>query len=190
MSDELYYRIAELERMLRNMVRFVEVDEVDAAKGTAKATDRGGGEGKDLPLPQLPWAETGAPRSGGNGTTWRPPAKGQRMMCVSPSGRLSDGMLFPASFSDAAGQPSDKGDEHVETIGNARITYRNNSVLLECGGSKIHMTPDGITLTAVKIVTDGETHLGGDGGKLLHRKGDTDSAGHAAVGSASKVYAV
>jgi hypothetical protein len=109
---------------------------------------------------------------------------------LSPSGRLSDGMLFHAAFSDAAGAPSDKTDEHVETRGNSKMTMRDGSILFECGGSQIHMTPEGITLTAVKIVTDGETHLGGDGGALLHRKGDQDQAGHKAVGSATKVYAV
>lgn len=190
MSDDVYFRLAELERMLRNMVRFVEVDEVDAAKGTAKTTDRGGGEGKDLPLPQLPWAETGAPRSGGNGTTWRPPSKGQRMMVISPSGRLSDGMLFPASFSDAAGQPSDKGDEHVETIGKTRVTYRGDSVTIEHDGMTFRMGGGKVKITAPEIVFEGNVRLGGEGGQLLHRKGDVDSGGDVAVGSATRVWAV
>lgn len=47
-----------------------------------------------------------------------------------------------------------------------------------------------IRLVAPKIVLEGEIHLGGDGGQLVHRKGDLDSDGDAAVGSASKVYAL
>jgi len=159
--DEIYYRLAELERGQRNIVRFVEVDEVDAAKGTAQATDRGGGEGKDLPLPMLPWAEVGAPQAGGNGTTWRPPAKGQRMMVISPSGRLAEGMLFPASFSNAASQPSQKGDEHVETRGKTRVTWSDNSATIDHGGMTLVMAEGKVTITAPHIEMIGRIKIVG-----------------------------
>lgn len=44
---------------------------------------------------------------------------------------------------------------------------------------------------SAKIVLEApEVHLGAEGGQLVHRKGDVDSDGDAAVGSATKVYAV
>lgn len=47
-----------------------------------------------------------------------------------------------------------------------------------------------VRIVAPKIVLEGEVHLGGDGGELVHRKGDVDSDGDTAVGSAAKVYAL
>lgn len=58
------------------------------------------------------------------------------------------------------------------------------------GGSLIWGTDGTVTLDSAKIVLKGEVHLGGDGGQLIHRKGDQDSRGDTAVGSSSKVYAV
>lgn len=40
------------------------------------------------------------------------------------------------------------------------------------------------------ILESPEVHLGAEGGQLVHRKGDEDSDGDAAVGSATKVFAV
>ena len=47
-----------------------------------------------------------------------------------------------------------------------------------------------IVIEGDKVTIYGEVHLGGDGGALLHRKGDADSDGDTAVGSSSKVYAI
>ena len=54
---------------------------------------------------------------------------------------------------------------------------------ITCGSASIEIADGKITLT-------GEIHLGGTGGKLVHRKDDVDSGGDTAVGSSSKVYAV
>lgn len=44
---------------------------------------------------------------------------------------------------------------------------------------------------SAKIILEApEVHLGGEGGQLVHRLGDVDTAGDAAVGSATKVFAV
>lgn len=167
--EDLLRRIPEIERRQRNMIRYGKVEEVDAAKGLVRVTDDGGGDGQSLTTDWIPWAETG-----GGIKTWRPPTKGQRMMLVSPSGNLHDAIAMSASFSNENTQPSAKGDEIVETIGATKITMRGDSTVIE----------------SPKIVLKGEVHLGDEGGKLLHRKGDADSDGDIAVGSATKVYAV
>lgn len=188
--QELVFRLTELERRVRNTVRHAEVVEVDAAKGLVKVVDKGGGDGKDLPSPWLPWAELGAPRSGGNGTTWRPPAVGQKMLWVSPSGNPGEGICLPSAFSNDCAQPSQDGAAHVETIGDARTTMKNGSHKLEVGGASVEVTPGKITLKCGEIVLEGNVHLGGEGGEQVHRKGDVDDAGDAAVTHASKVWAV
>lgn len=187
---EMAFRITEMERYIRNLVRYVTVTE-DPVDGKVRAVDKGGGDGgKDLPLPPQPWAEVGAPRDGGNGTTWRPPKPGQQMLCLTPSGKLGQGILIPAAFSNDCAAPSQSADEHVETIGNARTTMKDGSHKLEVGGASVEVTPGKITVKAAEIVLEGNVHLGGEGGQLVHRKGDVDSGGDVAVGAATKVFAV
>lgn len=167
--EDLLRRIPEIERRLRNMVRYGVIEDVDAEKGLAKMIDDGGGEGQSYTSDWRPWAEVG-----GGIKTWRPPTKGQQVVMFSPSGNLADGIIFNAAFSDQNKQPSQKGDEIVETIGDTTVTIRGDSV----------------NIKSAKIVLEGDVHLGGEGGQLVHRKGDVDSDGDVAVGSASKVYAL
>lgn len=63
------------------------------------------------------------------------------------------------------------------------VTGKGKLTLSTGGEGKIVIEGDKVTLY-------GEIHLGGEGGQKVHRKGDTDSDGDTAVGSASKVYAV
>lgn len=167
--EDLLRRIPEIERRLRNMVRYGRVEEVDPAKGLVKIIDDGDGDGQSLTTDWIPWAETG-----GGIKTWRPPTKGQRVVMFSPSGNLHDAISFNAAFSNENAQPSNKGDEIVETIGSTTLKMRGNKV----------------EITSPDIVLNGNIHLGGEGGQLVHRKGDLDSDGDVAVGSATKVYAV
>lgn len=167
--EDLLRRVPEMHRMIRNIVRYGEVDDVDPVKGVFKLKDDGGSPEQTLQTDWIPWAEIG-----GQTKTWTPPKKGQRMVIFSPSGNIADAIGFPAQFSNANTAPSDKGDENVEVIGNTRITLTANQVTIE----------------SPKIVLKGEVHLGDEGGQLLHRKGDVDSDGDVAVGSATRVYAV
>jgi phage baseplate assembly protein V len=148
MLDAILFRLTECERAIRNIVRFGEVDEVDAEKGTARMIDRGGGPGRDVPLPHRPWAEVGAPDAGGDGTSWRPPKKGSRVMAVSPSGNLADALLFHAAFSDAVKAPSNDPDAHVETRGKARVEWSAEKVQLEHDGAIITLKGGVITIKA------------------------------------------
>ena len=167
--EDLLRRIPEIERRMRNIVRYGVVEEVDAKKGLVKMKDDGGGDGQTYVSDWRPWAEVG-----GGIKTWRPPTKGQQVVMFSPSGNLADGIVFNAAFSDQNPQPSENGDEVVETIGSTRLTMKDGSV----------------TLKADKIVLDGKVHLGGEGGKQVHRKDDVDSDGDVAVTHATNVWAV
>jgi len=120
--EDMLRRIPEIERRIRNMVRYGKVAEVDPAKGLVKITDDGGGKGQSLTTDWIPWAETG-----GGIKTWRPPTVGQRVVMFSPSGQLHDAISMNAAFSNEHAQPSDKGDEIKETIGASSITTRGDS---------------------------------------------------------------
>lgn len=99
---------------------------------------------------------------------------GEQVAVVSENGDLTDALVDFSTYSN------DNPRENAEDV----------PLRLKAGDSIIEISGSGITLKASKIVLDGEVHLGGEGGQLLHRKGDADSAGDTAVGSASRVYAV
>jgi phage baseplate assembly protein V len=143
---ELAYRVVETERRLRNVMRYVEVTEVDPAKGLVKVVDRGGGPGKDLPSDWRPWMEMGGPQGVGNATTWKPPRVGQRGMWLSPSGNLAEGIIMPGGFSDKAGQPSQDGSAHVETNGKTKITATPDGYVIET--DNVTIKAKSVTITA------------------------------------------
>lgn len=167
--EDLLRRIPEIERRVRNMMRYVTVAEVDAAKGLVKLKDDGEDPDQTLETDWVPWME-----QAGQTKTWTPPSVGQPMMLFSPSGNIADAIALAGRFSNQNAQPSQKGDENMVTIGGTTITT---------SGDKVHIKTG-------TIVLEGDVHLGGEGGKLVHRKGDLDSAGDAADQSATKVYAV
>lgn len=101
-------------------------------------------------------------------------AVGEQVDVVSENGDLTDARIDFGTYSD---------DNPRENDGNVPLRLKVGDSFLEISGG-------GITMKATKIVLDGELHLGGEGGQLVHRKGDADSDGDTAVGSASRVYAV
>lgn len=125
---ELAFKLAEAERRIRNTMRYVRVEEVDAAKGLVRVVDAGGGEDKDIVSDWQPWMEMGGPQTGGNATTWRPPRVGQRAIWFSPSGNLREGIIMSGGFSNAAGQPSQDASAHVETNGKSSTTMTPDSI--------------------------------------------------------------
>src|SRR5690606_667712 len=103
------------------------------------------------------------------------PDMDEQMVLWSQSGTVgAQSMAVPSTYDKDHDAPSQSSDTAVFT----------------CGSGRIELGPGGIRLVGDEIVAVGEVHLGGEGGELLHRKGDLDSDGDTAVGSASRVYAV
>jgi phage baseplate assembly protein gpV len=167
---EQMHRIEELERKLENRTRTGKVAEVDAEKGLARVEIDKDKDGKPVLSPWIPWKE---PAMGAIKTHF-PPEVGEQVKITSESGDITDAVIDYSLPSNDNARPHDKPREGVITIGDMRV----------------HMTGDRFHVKAGTIVFEGTVHLGGEGGKLVHRKDDLDSDGDAAVGSASKVYAV
>jgi phage baseplate assembly protein V len=170
---DLYHRIAELDRRLAGMERPGKVAEVDPVAGTARVElGRDPVTGAPFLSPPLRWAEAGM----GGIKTHTPPTVGEQVVVRSPSGDIADGYIAQSVPTTDNKRPSDKGDEHV---------------LTKIGGTSIVAKDGRVHIKADKIVLEGNVYLGGENGaKLVHRKGDADSDGDVAVGSASKVFAV
>lgn len=167
---EQAHRIEELERKLENRTRTGKIHEVDAAKGLARVAFDEDKDGNPVLSPWIPWKE---PAMGAIKTHF-PPEPGEQVKITSESGDLTDAVIDYSLPSNANARPHDQVREGVITIGDMRI----------------HMTGGRVHIKAGDIVLEGNVHLGGEGGQLVHRKGDVDSAGDVAVGSATKVYAV
>lgn len=170
MIRDLYERQADLERRVQNKKRTGTVHEVNAAEGWARVKLGEDENGKPYLSPKMPWKEVAM----GAIKTHFPPAVGEQVDVVSESGDLADAMIDTSIPSNANARPHDKAAEGVITVGNTRIQFTGSEV----------------RITSPKIVLEGECHIGGEGGQLVHRKGDVDSDGDAAVGSATKVYAL
>ena len=167
---DLYHRIAELERRHQNRRRTGTVAEVNAAEGWARVKLGEDAEGKPFLSPKIPWQ---MPAMGATKVNI-PPSVGQQVEVVSETGDMTDGIINNSLRSNDNPQPDAQPGETVLTTGDTRI----------------FVAPGEVRIKSAKIVLEGVVHLGAEGGKLVHRKDDVDSDGDAAVGSATKVYAV
>lgn len=166
---DIYHRLAEIERRNRNRKRTGTIAEGPDDKGRyrVKISEQGG-------TPYLsPWVKPKTYAAGGvkMDVVY---TEGEQVDLVSESGDLTDAVIEMSTYSEA----------------NARENTDNVPLHIKIGSTVIQAGGDSVRITAGTIVLDGEVHLGGEGGQLLHRKGDLDSDGDTAVGSASRVYAV
>lgn len=167
---DIYGRLGDAERRARNRKRTGTVAEVGTGENAGKYRVKLGEQGGKPYL--TPWLR---PRTLGAGGVKIDVilSAGEQVDVHSESGDLADGTIDLSTYSEANARD------------NADVPFH-----IKIGNTVIAASGDAVTMTAAKIVLNGEVHLGGEGGQLLHRKGDADSDGDVAVGSASRVYAV
>lgn len=113
-----------------------------------------------------PWVQV--QEAAGQSGSHLPVRVGDPMRLLSPNGELGpQSLAVRDGYTDAAKNPTDKPQEEM--------IFANDGPM---------------RLRASKIVLEGEIHLGGDGGKRVHRIGDSDDDGDVAVTGAAKVYAL
>jgi hypothetical protein len=84
-----------------------------------------------------------------------PPSVGQQMTMLNPTGDFRQAVVIPLTWSDAIESPSRRGDEHVLTFGQVRITIREDRVIVKVGEREILVTTE-------EVRTVGRTVLGMD----------------------------
>lgn len=135
-------RIAQLESetenlklRLDNVVREGRVTKIDPEKGTAEVDMNG------LPSAELPISHrSGAIRE------WNPPAVGERVVVVNPSGEPGLGQIFPGGYSDEFSQPHAKGGESFKTIGATSILQTADKIVFTVGGTSLTLEAGSTTL--------------------------------------------
>lgn len=110
--------IAELSRLLENLIRVGTIDSVDHAKKRARV------KSGRLVTGWLRWME----RRAGETTTWDPPTVGEQCVILSPSGVPEQGLVIYGVPSDEIDTPSHNPVEHVIRFPDgATFTYDHQS---------------------------------------------------------------
>lgn len=167
----LHKKVAAADRRIAMQALPGKVVEVDPDKRRLRLRIGTTSKGEPILGPWVRWEEAAA----GGARIHSEPAIGEQMVLSSQSGTVG-----PASIA----RPGTYDKDHDAPSKSSTVT------VIERGGDRIEIGGGAIRFISPKIVSDGETHLGGEGGQLLHRKGDADSDGDVAIGSATRVYAV
>lgn len=170
MVTHLMRRLDDVERRLNNSVRHGKVTDVDAKKRICRLAI-GGTDDEPFKSPWMPYGQIA-----GALKIHSPPSVGQNMTAFSPSGDFRQATAMPFTWNDDNPSPSDKPDEHVLTIGNVKITVKNDlvevdvgnakftekngSIELTVGGSTIAIDAGSIETIATAVATVGKTWLG------------------------------
>lgn len=185
------HEIAELFRLISNLIRIGTVFAVDLAGQPARVRVASG----DLQSNWLPWLELRA----GSTTTWNPPTVGEQVVLLCPDGDPAAGVALMGLNSDGIPAPSARAAEHVTLYPDgARIVYDHEAGQLTAEGIKTatvtasesatlkcpEITLDGnVTVTGLFTYQAGMSGKNGKGnnttitGDLRHTDGDLSSHG-------------
>lgn len=157
---ELVGRVADLERRVFGMMRHGTVAAVDPARGMVRIKMGASTAGGDFLGPWVPYSQlAGAIKA------HVPPAVGQQMTIMSPSGDLRQAVALPLTWSDQNESPSSSGSENVLTFGAVTITLHADGIRVEVGGVGFEITGDGTFFSGGRVEHDGKnigsTHIHG-----------------------------
>ncbi|MGE4335578.1 MAG: phage baseplate assembly protein V [Pigmentiphaga sp.] len=150
------HEIAELFRLISNLIRIGTVFAVDLASQPARVRVASG----DLQSNWLPWLELRA----GTTTTWNPPTIGEQVVLLCPDGDPAAGVVLMGLNSDARPAPSNSAAEHVTLYPDgARIVYDHQAGQLTAEGIKTAtvIASESATLRCPEITLDGNVTVTG-----------------------------
>lgn len=144
MTPFLEYRMAELERLIRNMIR---IGTVKTLAGSRVVVQSG-----DLVTAPLPWVT----RRAGNDRDWWAPEPGEQVLLVCPCGDPALGVVIPAIYRDDFPEPGDGPSIH-------RTCYADTAVVeYDRAGHALSATiPGAIRATAPDITLTGPVRIDG-----------------------------
>lgn len=118
---------AEILRLLNNLIRIGTIEEIDHKAARVRVTS-----GDNL-TGWLPWR---AARAGAS-TTWDPPTKGEQVVLLSPSGDLSQAIVFESIYSDDNPAPSDSENLWLKKFPDGtEVRYDHGEKKLRIDGAK------------------------------------------------------
>lgn len=138
-------RLVEQDQRLARIVMPGKVKEVDAENYRVRLVLGVDAEtGEEVLSPSVKWQSGSA----GQVKDWSPPAVGEEMLLVSPSGVVGSGSRAMFGTFDEADNPppTDQGDERVWVMGDLRITTKGDRYTIQLGDAAIDMGAGAITI--------------------------------------------
>lgn len=134
--------IAQLNRLLENLVRLGTIAEVDHQAARVKV------QSGRLFTGWLPWV---APRAGAD-REWHPPTVDEQVVLLSPSGQTANGVVLVGLFSDDHPANGDRAGLHRYTYADGAVIEYDSvahhlRAILPAGGSTELVSPGGISIT-------------------------------------------
>ena len=159
-ETDLAFRVGELERRLRNVLRPAKVVEVDAAAARVRV-DFGLAD-EPAPSGPLPWL---APAAGGV-RVWRAPSVGEQVMVLSPGGEAYPAVALPGIFCDDFPAPETDGRLAAAVFPDgSRVGFdeAGPTLAIEAAeGTAVEITAaEGVTVTG-DVTVDGDLTVTGD----------------------------
>lgn len=154
--SKLLSEIDDLKQRLANTVRHgtVHPGSVDPKAGTVRLRI-GGTDDKPLLSPPVRYAQ-----QAGALKIHTPPSDWQQMTLFSPGGNSRLGVAMPFGWSNENKSPSEKGDEHVVTLGDLLIRAKGNEFFVQRGEQQFHFKPDGkVVVKGSEITLDGPVKM-------------------------------
>lgn len=122
-------------------------------------------------------------RASGNSKSFIMPEVDDEVWCALDQ-KGEDGCIIGSKYNQKDAPPFDGNDD-------AGFVFPGGSIHVDrASGAITIVSAATVKIAAATIVLDGVVHLGGEGGELVHRKGDLDDGGDAADESATRVFAV
>lgn len=167
------YALAQMDRILANLIKIGRVDSVDLAAGTATVNFDG-----EL-VSGLEWSKSraGADRSWNGGYT-----KGEQVLVLSPSGDLSQGVIAFAISQDAFPNAGDSEDpKHIYADGTVveynKVSHTLN-IDLSTSGGKVVINGELVVNGLAEFNGSDVTHKGKSIGKDHSHKGVQTGSGN------------
>lgn len=146
---DAFRKIADLYRLVNNLIRIGTIVEVDHQKARARVKTGGNTTG---------WQKWVTLRAGTT-TEWNPPTKGEQVVLLSPGGDLAQAVILVGLFTSNA--PSQSADEHKRVYPDgATINYdhvKKKLVATLPGKTNVNITGD----ATVNVGGDATTAVGG-----------------------------
>lgn len=154
--------LPDLERRTANMIRFGTIAEVKLTNPPRVKVKSG-----NITTRWLPWA---GGRAGAGKRRWDAPEVGEQALLLCASGDMRQALVIPGIYQSSFAAPSEDGNLDLTEYGDGtKISYDRGShalsadlgptkifadrtkLVLECNGSKIELSADGIKLTGARI---------------------------------------
>ena len=188
--QDLLADLADLRRLIENIVRYGTIAEIDYDEKRVRVHT--GGDDENSPGNTTDWIQWNA--DAGETKEWNPPSLGEQVTILSPGGIISGGTVFRGKYSDIFPSPSSNPTLHKRQYPDgAVVEYDHGSHNLKAilpGGSSTRIKTDLFVVDAQDSVFMGNVLVYGDqvNNKMMRINQSLSVLGQGSGGGASATF--